>query len=82
MSATERINYTDALLCLMDKPAKTPSDLAPGAKTRYDDWVVTHINQTLTIHGTVSSASNQPAPTKRERGRGDNWRKNDDIHNF
>jgi tyrosinase len=46
----ERISYTDALKCLMDLPAKTPSSLAPGAKSRYDDWVVTHINQTLTIH--------------------------------
>lgn len=54
MSVTERINYTDALNCLMDKPTKTPTDLAPGAKTRYDDWVVTHINQTLHIHSTVS----------------------------
>lgn len=56
MDSTERVNYTDSLLCLMDKPAKTPSDLAPGAKTRYDDWVVTHINQTLNIHSTVSKA--------------------------
>lgn len=39
----------------MALPAKTPSDLAEGAKTRYDDWIVTHINQTLKIHGTVST---------------------------
>lgn len=38
----------------MSQPAKTPSSLAPGAISRYDDWVVTHINQTLTIHETAS----------------------------
>lgn len=53
LTSDERIAYTDALNCLMDKPAKTPSDVAPGAKTRYDDFIVTHINQTLTIHSTV-----------------------------
>lgn len=36
----------------MDKPSITPLDKAPGARSRYDDFVVTHINQTLTIHGT------------------------------
>lgn len=54
MSSDERISYTDALNCLMEKPAKTPSDVAAGAKTRYDDFIVTHINQTLSIHSTVS----------------------------
>lgn len=54
LSSEERIAYTDALNCLMDKPAKTPSDVAAGAKTRYDDFIVTHINQTLSIHSTVS----------------------------
>lgn len=53
LSGDERIAYTSALQCLMALPAKTPSDLAAGAKTRYDDFVVTHINQTMTIHGTV-----------------------------
>lgn len=62
MNSTERINYTDSMLCLMDKPAKTPSDLAPGAKTRYDDWVATHINQTLSIHCTVSPEHTHPLP--------------------
>lgn len=30
----------------------TPAGLAAGAKNRYDDFVATHINQTLSIHGT------------------------------
>lgn len=54
LSSDERIAYTSALNCLMALPAKTPSELAPGAKTRYDDWVTTHINQTLMIHGTAN----------------------------
>lgn len=37
-------------MCLQGKQPQTPSSLAPGAKTRFDDWVVTHINQTSTIH--------------------------------
>jgi tyrosinase len=38
--------------CLAKKPAKTPAGIAAGAKNRYDDFVATHINQTLFIHGT------------------------------
>ncbi|KAI1331377.1 hypothetical protein F5Y16DRAFT_422923 [Xylariaceae sp. FL0255] len=45
LSTTERTNYIKA-------PANTPSSVAPGAKTRFDDFVATHINQTLAIHYT------------------------------
>lgn len=48
----ERKSYTDAVKCLQKKQAKTPSSLVPGAKSRFDDWVATHINQTMTIHYT------------------------------
>lgn len=65
LSSDERIAYTDALNCLMEVPAKTPSDLAPGAKTRYDDFIVTHINQTLSIHSTVRSLA---LPSSRANG--------------
>jgi tyrosinase len=34
----------------MTAPSKIPPGLAPGAKSRYDDFVATHINQTRTIH--------------------------------
>lgn len=50
LTSDERIAYTSAVRCLQTSQAKTPSALAPGAKTRYDDWIVTHINQTYTIH--------------------------------
>ncbi|OAL45941.1 Di-copper centre-containing protein [Pyrenochaeta sp. DS3sAY3a] len=48
----EKTDYINAVKCLAKKPAKTPAGLAAGAKNRYDDFVATHINQTLAIHGT------------------------------
>lgn len=55
MSAKERKEYTSAVNCLMKLPPKTDPALAPGVKNRYDDFVAVHINQTRTIHGTVST---------------------------
>ncbi|KAF1975455.1 Di-copper centre-containing protein [Bimuria novae-zelandiae CBS 107.79] len=52
LSKKERKAYTDAVLCLQSKPARTPSSLIPGAKSRFDDFVGTHINQTNNIHYT------------------------------
>jgi tyrosinase len=52
LSPRERIAYTDAVRCLQNKPAKSPASWASGAKTRYDDWVATHIDQTPRIHYT------------------------------
>lgn len=50
MSRQERLEYIAAVKCLQRLPARTPSSFASGAKSRFDDFVVTHINQTLTIH--------------------------------
>ena len=50
MSRQERLGYIAAVKCLQHLPARTPSSFASGAKSRFDDFVVTHINQTLTIH--------------------------------
>jgi tyrosinase len=36
----------------MKKPSRFDQTLYSGAKTRYDDFVAVHINQTLSIHGT------------------------------
>ncbi|KAK8050388.1 hypothetical protein PG994_012118 [Apiospora phragmitis] len=52
MAAVERISYTKAVNCLMSKPSKLDPTVVPGAKSRYDDFVAQHINQTLSIHGT------------------------------
>ncbi|KAI1654376.1 Di-copper centre-containing protein [Daldinia decipiens] len=52
LSKNERKAYTDAVLCLQSLPARTPASVAPGAKSRYDDFVATHITQALHIHYT------------------------------
>jgi len=53
LSDAEKTAYINAVLCLQSKPSKSNSAYpAPGARSRYDDFVATHINQTLTIHGT------------------------------
>lgn len=54
LSKGERRSYIDAVKCLAKKPARTPAAIASGAKSRYDDLVVTHIQQAYTIHGTAS----------------------------
>ncbi|KXJ93661.1 hypothetical protein Micbo1qcDRAFT_220302 [Microdochium bolleyi] len=52
LSNAEKREYIRAVKCLMDAPSKIPEGVAPGAKSRYDDFVAVHINQTLTIHFT------------------------------
>lgn len=52
LSKNERKAYTDAVLCLQKKQTKTPASLIPGARSRFDDWVGTHVNQTMNIHYT------------------------------
>lgn len=53
------------MLCLLDAPSKLDQAQYPGAKNRYDDFVVIHMNQTMSIHGTVSrQASNCAGESK------------------
>ena len=52
LSNTERTAYINAVLCLQKKPSQEDPSLFPGARTRYDDFVAVHLNQTLSIHGT------------------------------
>lgn len=54
LSKKERKAYTDAVLCLMELPALSDPAEIPGARSRYDDFVGVHIQQTTKIHGTVS----------------------------
>lgn len=57
MSEAQRKSYTDAVTCLQNMPpqvmtaAEAPS--YPGVKSRHDEYVATHINYTLVIHGTA-----------------------------
>ncbi|PYH95714.1 tyrosinase central domain protein [Aspergillus ellipticus CBS 707.79] len=50
LSADQRIEFIDALWCLRRTPSTLPHDQFPGVRDRYDDFVATHINYTLSIH--------------------------------
>ncbi|KAL4868007.1 hypothetical protein BDV12DRAFT_109134 [Aspergillus spectabilis] len=52
LSKRERKEYIDAVQCLIDSPSKIDPEFAPGARTRFDDFVAVHINQTFYIHTT------------------------------
>lgn len=52
LSKKEKKSYIDAVKCLQSKPSKSPASFAAGAKTRFDDWVAVHLNQTQMIHYT------------------------------
>jgi len=41
---------------MLQKPSKLDPKLFPGAKSRYGDFVVVHMNQTLSIHNTVGNS--------------------------
>lgn len=56
LSADDKKAYIKAVLCVTASPSKLDPAKVPGAKTRFDDFVAVHINQTMSIHGTVSSA--------------------------
>ncbi|KAL1796617.1 hypothetical protein ACET3X_005157 [Alternaria dauci] len=47
----EKLNYINAIQCTGKKKARTPAAIASGAKSRYDDFVVTHILLTQYTHG-------------------------------
>ncbi|CAK4032147.1 Di-copper centre-containing [Lecanosticta acicola] len=57
LSQHTRKSFTDAVLCLQQKaPEKMTAAEAPyypGVKTRWDEYVATHINYTLNIHDTA-----------------------------
>ncbi|KAK4222214.1 putative tyrosinase [Podospora fimiseda] len=57
LSAAERKEYIAAVNCLMTLPSIHDPIQVPGAKTRYDDFVAVHINQTFEIHGTANFLS-------------------------
>lgn len=57
LSVSERVNYTSAVNCLMSLPSRYNSTEYPGAKSRYDDFNVPHIAQTLTVHFTANFLS-------------------------
>ncbi len=53
LTTKQRKAYIDAVLCMQSKPALTTQQ-APGARSRYDDFVVIHVQQALQIHATTA----------------------------
>ncbi|KAF2018019.1 Di-copper centre-containing protein [Aaosphaeria arxii CBS 175.79] len=51
LTRAEKLDYIGAVQCLGRLPARTPASVAAGARSRYDDLVVTHILQTYYTHG-------------------------------
>ncbi|KAK0614661.1 hypothetical protein B0T14DRAFT_540026 [Immersiella caudata] len=46
----ERLHYIDSVYCLNNRTGTTSTFEIPGARTRFDDFVVYHIQQTLFVH--------------------------------
>lgn len=57
MPQAARISFTDAVTCLQNLPPQVmtaeEAPLYPGVKSRYDEYLATHINYTLVIHFTA-----------------------------
>ncbi|KAK0124988.1 hypothetical protein ONS96_008858 [Cadophora gregata f. sp. sojae] len=50
----EKDDYVKAVKCLLATPSKLSATQYPGAKSRYDDFVVVHINMTMGVHDTAN----------------------------
>lgn len=50
LSRPDRLSYISAIYCLANRTALTPLTLMPGARTRYDDFISTHILQAPFVH--------------------------------
>ena len=67
LSKPERKNYIDAVRCIQTKRPTLYSDIK-GAKSRFDDFQIVHIEQTFIIHYNASFSplhrANPPTPPK------------------
>ena len=52
LSEADKLSYIAAVKCLHSKPPTTASDF-DGVRSRYDDFLATHINNTDYIHFVV-----------------------------
>ncbi|KAL2255664.1 hypothetical protein VTK26DRAFT_2924 [Humicola hyalothermophila] len=50
LSVAEREDYIAAVLCLQKLPPKAPRDQVPGALSRFDDFVATHMTMAPMLH--------------------------------
>ncbi|KAI8461513.1 hypothetical protein BY996DRAFT_6510783 [Phakopsora pachyrhizi] len=67
LSEEEYKNYTNFVLCLQSLPAMTSQDKVPGARTRFDDFLATHINKIMSIHGTEEEEGSMIGVTNRQK---------------
>jgi tyrosinase len=54
LSKDERKDYIKAVQCILKAPSKLPTAQYPGAKSRYDDFTVVHMNMTPSVHATAN----------------------------
>jgi hypothetical protein len=59
-------SYIKSILCLQELPSLTPSDKAPGARSRYDDFVASVA--TLVAHGFLEVPDVVPVPCQEGSG--------------
>lgn len=52
LTSGERLEYIDAVKCLMNTEPITPLSVAPGVRSRFDDFGALHVNKTSMIHWT------------------------------
>lgn len=50
MAKSERKNYINAVKCLVKNPPKSDKKVVPGARSRFDDFLASHIQQAYNIH--------------------------------
>lgn len=50
LTPDERKKYLQALQCLQNSPNKTPSNIAPGARNRNDDFAAAHVFNMEKVH--------------------------------
>ncbi|KAJ5648559.1 hypothetical protein N7490_004931 [Penicillium lividum] len=49
-TSAEKKSYIKSVLCLTKARSITPTHVAPGARSRFDDFVATHISQAYHVH--------------------------------
>lgn len=54
LTRDERKEYTRAVNCILKMPSRLPASKYPGAKSRYDDFVIVHMNMTPSVHATAN----------------------------
>ena len=55
LTIPEQDDFIRAVLCLQSLPSTVNRTQFPGARTRYDDFVIVHANYTPNIHMTACS---------------------------